>query len=147
MKVIFLKDVPRVAKRGDIKEVNDGYALNFLFPKNWAERATPAKIQEFERRKKEIVIEKKIQEDLLIKNLKQIENIECYIKTKANEKGHLFSAIHKKDIIENLHQNHKIEIDEESLVLDKPIKELGEFKIKIKVLNKEGYFTLKVENL
>ena len=53
MKVIFLKDVPRVGKRNDIKEVNDGYAVNFLFPRKLAEMATPSAINELEKRKKE----------------------------------------------------------------------------------------------
>ena len=54
MKVIFLQDVARVGKRHDIKEINDGYAMNFLFPRKLAELATPSAIAELEKRKKNI---------------------------------------------------------------------------------------------
>ena len=73
MQVIFLKDVPRVGKRYDIKNVNDGYAINFLFPRKFAEPATPKSIAELEKRKKEVVIEKEVQESLLEKHLSEIK--------------------------------------------------------------------------
>ena len=68
MKVIFLKDMPRVGKRYDVKNVNDGYAMNFLLPNKIAIIATAKTIAELEIRKKEIQIEREVQEDLLIKN-------------------------------------------------------------------------------
>ena len=58
MKVIFLQDVPRVGKRHDVKEVNDGYAANFLLPRKLAEVATPHAVAALERRKKEITVER-----------------------------------------------------------------------------------------
>ena len=66
MKVIFLQDVPKVGRRHDMKEVNDGYAQNFLFPRKLAEMATPSAVTELEKRKNNIEIENKIQEELLI---------------------------------------------------------------------------------
>ena len=56
MKVIFLQDVPRVGKKYDVKEVNDGYAMNFLLPRKLVELATPKSIAELEIRKKNIVV-------------------------------------------------------------------------------------------
>ncbi|OGI84368.1 50S ribosomal protein L9, partial [Candidatus Nomurabacteria bacterium RIFCSPLOWO2_01_FULL_37_49] len=99
MKVIFLHDVPRVGKKYDIKEVNDGYAMNFLLPRKLAQAATPKAVAELEIRKKEVMIEREVQEDLLMKNLEEIKGKTITIKGKANEQGHLFSAIHKKEII------------------------------------------------
>ncbi|KKP88461.1 MAG: 50S ribosomal protein L9, partial [Candidatus Nomurabacteria bacterium GW2011_GWA2_35_80] len=96
MQVIFLQDIPRVGKKYDIKKVSDGYAVNFLFPKKWAVKATAEATAEIERRKKEIVIEREVREDLLIKNLDEIKDKIITIKAKADEKGHLFSAIHEK---------------------------------------------------
>ena len=52
MRVIFLQDVPRVGKKYDIKEINDGYAMNFLFPRKLAESATPRAVAELEKRNK-----------------------------------------------------------------------------------------------
>lgn len=147
MKVIFLKDVPRVGKRHDIKEVNDGYALNFLFPNNLAKKATNDAVKSVEQMKKEVVIKREIQEGLLLKNLSELKDKVVLMKGKANEKGSLFSAIHKKEILEELLKQHQIEMAEESIILDKPIKELGEFSIFVKVANKNGEFKLKVISL
>ena len=136
MKVIFLQDVPRVGKKHDIKEINDGYAMNFLFPRKLAEPATPKAIAELEKRKKNIEIEREVQEDLLLKNLEEIKGKAIIIKGKANEKGNLFSAIHKKEIIEEMKKQHHADIAEEFIVLEKPIKEVGEFDIPIEIKTK-----------
>ncbi len=145
MKVIFLQDVPRVGKRHDIKEVNDGYVMNFLIPRRLAEIATSKAVAELEKRKKNIEIERGIQEDLLMKNLEEIKGKVVVIKAKADEKGHLFSGIKNKEIIEEMHTQHHADISEEFIVLEKPIKQLGEFEIPIKVGNKKSSFKLIVD--
>ncbi len=145
MKVIFLQDVPRVGKRHDIKEINDGYAQNFLIPRKLAERATPSAVVELEKRKKNIEVKRAINEDLLLRHLNEIKDKVVHIKGKANDKGSLFSAIHKKEIVEALMKEHKASIDEEFLILDKPIKETGEFEITVSIKNKKSSFKLKVE--
>src|SRR3989344_4488359 len=128
MKVIFLQDVPRVGKRYDIKEVNDGYAMNFLLPRKLAQMATVKTIAELELRQKEIVIEREVQESLLLKNLEEIKGKTIIIKVKADEKGHLFSGIKNKEIVEEMKLQHHADIAEEFIVLEKPIKEVGEFE-------------------
>ncbi|MFA6257467.1 MAG: 50S ribosomal protein L9 [Candidatus Paceibacterota bacterium] len=145
MKVIFLKDVPRVGKRHDTKEVNDGYALNFLIPRKFAEMATPNALALLETKKKNIKIEREMQEDLLLKNLENIKEKIVTIKAKADEKGHLFSGIKNKEIIKEMKAQHNAEISEESIVLEKPIKEIGEFEIQISMKDKKSSFKLKVE--
>lgn len=145
MRVIFLKDVPRVGKRHDIKEVNDGYAMNFLFPKKLAEPATAKAVAELELRKKEIMIEREVQEELLMKNLEEIKGKVVHMQGKADEKGHLFSGIHPKEIVEALHAEHHAEVSLESIALDKPIKEIGEFEIPILIKGKKSSFKLVVE--
>lgn len=147
MKVIFLKDVPRVGNKYEIKDVNDGYALNFLLPRGLAEVATKKSLEKFEQMKKEIIVEKQIQEDLLVKNLKEIEGKEIIIEAKANDKGHLFSAIHKKEIVEAMAKEHHATLGEDILVLDKPIKEVGEFEIPIHIKNKKSSFKLTIKSL
>lgn len=147
MKVIFLKDVPRVGKRHDIKEVNDGYALNFLIPRKLAELATPGAISELEKRKKNVEIEREVQEDLLMKNLEEIKGKIIKIKAKADEKGHLFSKIHNKEIVEEMKRQNHADIDPEFIVLEKPIKEIGEFEIPIEIKSKKSSFKLIVEKI
>lgn len=145
MKVIFLKDVPRVGKRNDVKEVNDGYAVNFLFPRKLALAATPQAIAELERRSKNIEIEREVQEELLMKNLEEIKNKIVHIKAKADEKGHLFSKIHTKEIVEEMKKEHHADIAEEFIVLEKPIKEIGEFDVPILIKGKKSSFKLVIE--
>lgn len=147
MKVIFLNDVPRVGKRHDIKEINDGYAMNFLLPRKLAVTATPQAIADLEKRKKNIEIEKEIREDLLTKNLEEIKDKIITIKSKANEKGSLFSAIHKNEIVTELNKQQQADISEEFIVLEKPIKEVGEFEIPISIKNKKSSFKLIVEKI
>lgn len=145
MRVIFLKDVPRVGKKYDIKEVNDGYAMNFLLPRKFAQIATPKAVTELETKKKEIVIEREVQETLLLKNLEEIKGKAITIKAKADEKGHLFSGIKNKEIVEEMKKQNHADISEESIVLEKPIKEIGEFEIPISIKDKKSSFKIIVE--
>ena len=147
MKVIFLQDVPRVGKKYDIKEINDGYALNCLFPKKLAMLATRAAIADLERRKKEITIKREVEENLLNKNLENIKDKIITIKAKADLKGHLFSTIHEKMIVEAMEKECHIHMDEKFIALEKQIKEIGEFEIPILIKNKKSSFKLIVEKI
>ncbi|KKQ88190.1 MAG: 50S ribosomal protein L9 [Parcubacteria group bacterium GW2011_GWF2_38_8] len=154
MKVVFLQEVPRVGRKYDVKEVNDGYAVNFLFPRKLARMATPKAMAEIEKHKKEIVIEREVQEDLLNKNLEEIKDKTVTIKAKTDEKGHLFSAIRQKNIIEAMNQEHRVRISEDYIVLEKPLKEIGEFEIPILIkttkdsgTEKKSFFKLRVEKI
>jgi len=147
MRVIFLKDVPRVGKRHDVKEVNDGYAVNFLFPRRLAESATPTALADLEQRKKEIVIEREVQESLLEKSLAEIKGKVIILKKKADQKGHLFSAIHPKELADQLRALHKADIGEEFIAPLRPIKELGEFEVPVVIKNKKSSFKLIVEKI
>lgn len=147
MKVIFLKDVSRVGKKNDIKEVHDGYAINFLFPKKLAISATVQNLAELERNKKEVSIKREVQGELLMKNLEEIKNVTITIKGKANEKGHLFSAIHKKELVQAIQKEKHVEIDEDFMELEKPIKEIGEFEIPVIIKGKKSFFKLVVEKI
>jgi len=147
MKVIFLQDVPKVGRRYDVKDVNDGYAMNFLFPRKFAELATPNAVLQLEKHKKKIIVERAVQEDLLIRNLEEIKSKTIVIKGKANEKGHLFSAIHTKEIVEEMKKQHHADLSEECIILDKPIKEIGEFEIPIEMKGKKSSFKLVVDKI
>ena len=144
MKVIFLKDVPRVGNKYEIKEVRDGYAVNFLFPKKMAQLATDSAIKSIQKRKKEIENEKKASEEVLQKSLEEIKDKSIEITAKADEKGNLFSGIHKKEIVKALSDSN-INLKEDLIVLEKPIKQIGEFSIQVKMKSKKTSFKLKVK--
>ncbi|MDP2788466.1 MAG: 50S ribosomal protein L9 [bacterium] len=145
MKIIFLHDVPRVGKKYEVKEVNDGYAMNFLIPRKLAETATSKALLNLEMQKKEIAIEREVQEELLNKNLEEIKGKTITLREKADERGHLFAQIHKKEVVEAMKTQHRADIGEEFIVLEKPIKAVGEFEVLIEIKGKKSSFKLIVE--
>ncbi len=145
MKVIFLKDVQNVGRKYDIKNVADGYALNMLLPKKLVEIATPQAIKRIEEMKANDLTQKRIQEELLAKNLEVINSLTVTIGGKANEKGHLFAGITKENLISEILKSSRLNIDPDLIVLPKPIKEVGEHKIAIEAGNKKAVLTLIVE--
>lgn len=142
MQVILLKDVPKIGRAHEVKNVNDGFATNFLLPKKLAEIATPEKIRKLEEKKKSEKAEKIIRENLLDKNLSDLAEKTVSISAKANEKGHLFSSIHNTEIADSLMTQHNIRIDPQMMNLSKPVKEIGEHEIKVSMGKKTGKFKL-----
>lgn len=142
MKIILLQDVKGVGKKYEIKNTADGYALNFLIPKKQAVSATPNELKKIEAIKAKMAESEKIQEDLLVKNLKEIDGKTVEINEKVNEQGHLFASIHAEEIVKVLNEKLHFSAKPEYILLDKPIKEAGEHLITIKVGNKKA--TVKV---
>ena len=145
MKIALLKDVSGLGKKNDIKTVADGYALNSLIPQKLAIVATPDVLKRVESLKKQEAVEKKIQEDLLAKNLHSIHDAEVVVVRGANEKGHLFAGLHKEEIAKLVHESTEVDILPEFIQLEKPIKEVGTHKIDVKVQGKSATFTLNVK--
>lgn len=142
MKVILLKSVPKIGRKYDVLNVSEGFAMNALFPKNLAEHATPKALERVKVLKASEEADKKVQEELLLKNFKDISGTTIEISGKANDKGHLFAGIHKEELISALKDQARLDISAEYIVLDKPIKELGEHKIEVKVQDKSAEFTV-----
>lgn len=132
MKVILLHDVPNIGRKYETKNVSDGYARNFLFPRKLAQIATTQNIQAIEKQKKQHEQEKEIQKDILEKNIEALEGLEISVIEKANEKGHLFAGIRKEEISKILKEQKHLDIPVDIIELEKPIKEIGEYKIKVK---------------
>jgi large subunit ribosomal protein L9 len=147
MRVIFLKDVANVGYKYDVKNVADGYALNFLIPQKLAELATDRKIREIEIKKHQKDEEYEVQHDLLLKNLKALGGASVEMSAKANEKGHLFKGIHVEEIAEELRKQDHIDLKPEHIQLEHPIKEIGEFDITAKVSKDSATFKLIVNKV
>ncbi len=147
MKVILLKDVAKIGKKFDIKNVADGYALNFLIPKKLAILATKEAVSKIEESKKLQTAEKNIQAELLLKNLETLASSNVVIKSKANEKGHLFAGVDKKELIAEIKKQVRLDIPEDLIELEKPIKEVGDHKIKMSFEKKKFEMTVKIENI
>lgn len=131
MRIVLLKDVPDLGKTGDIKDVSDGYGRNFLIRNKSAEILTPqaAKRLEIEREHEEKTAMTLKNQTLALKE--KLEKLKLVLKTKIGESGQVFGSITPTKILAELEKNGiKLEKDQ---VLSKPIKTLGENKIKIKL--------------
>ena len=145
MKVVLLKDVKGVGRKHDIKTLADGFALNSLIPQGLAEVATAKVLARVEMIRKEEEAQKKVKEDLIAKNLKSIHDAEIEVTVDANEKGHLFAGLHAAEIAPLVKEKTRIDVLPEFIVLEKPIKEIGEHKIDVKVQGKSATFKLIVK--
>lgn len=137
MKLILKKDVQSLGEAGDIVEVADGFARNFLLPQNSAEIATKGAIQN---REKNIARIKAKAEKLHQEAVAQAENIKSLgqleLEAKAGESGKLFGAITTKKLAELLKEKTGIEIDRRNIALSSPINKIGEYSMSIKLTSK-----------
>jgi large subunit ribosomal protein L9 len=133
MKVILLEDVKNVGKKGSIINAKDGYAKNFLFPKNLAIEATPTNLKNLENAKKQQEAKEKELLDEAKKLEEELMKITVVIKTKAGENGKLFGAVTTKEISELIEKEHGFAIDKKKYELEDPIKSVGEYFVKIKL--------------
>jgi large subunit ribosomal protein L9 len=132
MKVIFLQDVKGQGKKGEIKEVSEGYARNFLLPKGVVQIATEGAKKTLDQQVASVQ-KKKDQEKEQFKALAvRLSEMTIVIKAKAGEGGRLFGAITSKQIAEALEAN-KITIDKRKIELDDPIRVLGVTKVIVKL--------------
>ncbi len=128
MKVILLRDVAKIGRRFEIKEVPDGFALNKLIPQKFAEAATPANVKRVLARQKSTVehraSEKAGAEAVSVASLAE----PLLITMEANEQGHLFQSVHAKDIVAAGAARGLI-MQESQLTIKAPIKALGSYTI------------------
>ena len=145
MKVILKEDVQNLGQQGDVVEVKPGFARNYLMPQKLAILFTKQQKKSIE--EAQIVEKRKLEreKDQLESVLKQVEDLNLYLKMKSEEDNKLFGSVTKLDIVKLLEENG-ITIDKKYIDLSSPIKTLGEHKVDI-IFTKEmsGSFTLTVE--
>ncbi|MGQ9855636.1 MAG: 50S ribosomal protein L9 [Fervidobacterium sp.] len=133
MKVVLIQDVPKLGRKGQVVNVSDGYARNFLMPKGLAKEATPEVLKELERQKQEeqrkFEEQKKESEALLSELYKHVFKV----KAKAGEGGKLFGSLTNANIAEEITKLIGREFDKKWVVLDSPIKSLGLYDITVKL--------------
>ncbi|MBQ6214563.1 MAG: 50S ribosomal protein L9 [Oscillospiraceae bacterium] len=133
MKVIFNQDVKGQAKKGELKEVSDGYARNYLFPRNLAQAATADNLNKYKLQEKakaaQIAKEKAQAEEYA----KKLEGVQVIIKAKSGGKGKLFGAVTSQEISDALKEQCGIEIEKNKIVQSEPIKSFGNYEVKAKL--------------
>lgn len=133
MKILLIKDVKNLGKKGEIKEVKDGYGQNFLIGKGFALLATNEVMRKYESdlRKKEAADKAEMEH---LKELeKKLGSFKLTIKRKLGANGSLFGAVTKDEIAQELLEQHALEIDKKMIEIDNPIKMTGSFDISVKL--------------
>ena len=133
MKVILQQDVKGQGKRGQMVNVSDGYARNFLFPKGLAAPATPDNVNKMvmqDKAKKAQMAAEKAEAEAIAEKLKSIV---VKIPAKAGSGGRLFGAVTSKEVSDALMAQHGINIGKSKLVQEEPIKSFGTYQLKAKL--------------
>ena len=133
MRVILLKDVPKVGRRGEIKEVNDGFAKNMLIKKGLATAATKEAETNLTKQQKEKSEQQKRQDAKIQEQKTELERRTFTVKVKVGDKGQVFGGVHEKDIMAAIYQKTKISLEKAQIEAHKGIKSLGENIITVKL--------------
>ena len=132
MKVILQKDIPSLGDAGDIKEVAEGFARNYLLPKKLVITANESSKKAIEHQKKLIKIKKDKRKKTSEQIAQSMSDVELTITAQVGEEGKLFGSVTSMDIAKHLKEKG-FEIDKRKILLDAPIKQEGEFQISIKL--------------
>ncbi len=133
MKVLLIKDVKSLGKKGEVKEVKDGYGRNFLIKNSFAKHATNDVLRQYEAQKKREALAQAEELEKLNLIKADIEKINLTIKRKLGANGSLFGAVTKDEISKELKEVHNIDINKKTIEIDKPIKATGGYDISIKL--------------
>jgi large subunit ribosomal protein L9 len=131
MKVIFTENVKSVASKGDVKNVKNGYARNFLLPRRKAIVANEQALNEWEGRRNKLMIEKEQFVAKLEEIKRRVSETKIKIEKKSTAKGTLYGGVKAADIVKAVKENLNIEVPETAVIFEKPIKAAGMHTVKL----------------
>jgi large subunit ribosomal protein L9 len=132
MKVILLEDVNKVGRRGDVRDVSDGYARNFLIPKKLALGATAGNLKNLDHIKKQAIAKADRAKADAEAVRAQIEALAYEERRQASEEGKLFGSVTSQDLVDFL-AKHGVKVERRRVQLDEPIKTLGETSVPVRL--------------
>lgn len=144
MKVILIKDVARLGRKSEVKDVPAGHALNFLIPRKFAVIATDEQLKRIGEEEKQHDAKKEHAQELFKHACDVLAQKKVTYSVDANEKGHLFKGINTDDIAKHLETTEHIVLEKQSILLSHPIKELGVHEIPLTFAGIKGMCTLEV---
>jgi len=144
MKVIFLADAGKWGRKGEIKEVPDGFARNMLFPRKLAEPATKKKEAAVRAEREEKKVRKEVSEHLLARAIASLNGREIVLMAKANEKGALFGALRADDIADALREKEGVALPASVFPKDMLIKKTGEHPISLSAAGARARIVVRV---
>ena len=133
MKVVLLQDVKNKKKKDDIVTVNDGYARNFLLPRKLGVEATAANLNNLKQQQANAAFQAAEQLKAAQELASKIGSVKLEMPVKVGGNGKLFGALSSKEIADAMKQQFGIEVDKKKIILDEPIKEVGERIIEVKL--------------
>lgn len=133
MKVIFNTDVRGQGKKGEMKEVSDGYARNYLLPRKLASEATADALNAMKLKEKAKAAQMAKEKALAEENAKRLSGVVVQISARAGQGGRLFGAVTSQEIADALREQHGIELEKNKIVQAEPIKQFGSFEVKAKL--------------
>ena len=133
MKVLLIKDVKSLGKKGEVKEVKDGYGKNFLIGKGFARHATPEILAQHAQ--DEVIVAENLEKEVnVLKAIAvKLDKAEIIITKKLGQNGHLFGSVTKEEVATALQEQHGIEIDKKHINEKAPIKTVGEHDLDFKL--------------
>ena len=133
MKVIFNADVKGKAKKGEMKEVSDGYARNYLLPRGLAAEATADNINALKLKEKARAAQIEKEKAQAMENAKKLEGVQVVVRAKAGSNGKLFGAVTSQETSSALKEQFGIEVEKNKIVQAEPIKNYGSYTVKAKL--------------
>ena len=133
MKVILKADIKGVGKKDQVINASDGYARNFLFPKNLAVEANAENMSKLKAKQDSNAFKKSQEKEEAQKIADKLSKILMKVQVKAGENGKIFGGVSSKEIAENLEKQYNIKVDKKKIDLKETIKTLGMFTIEIKL--------------
>ncbi len=131
MKVILLEDIRGVGKKFEVKDMRDGYARNFLFPKKLAEPATPSALQKLAAMKEAHEKDEAALTARLHEIAEKISGITLQLALEADKSGAIFGSVNKEAVIKALREHDIVRSERVEVFLEHPLKKLGDYKISI----------------
>lgn len=144
MKVILLRNVPKVGHKYDVVDVSSGYATNFLFPQKLAEVATPIKEAELAQRREMARVAEDARKSDLLEKLKTLDGTTLTISAKADDRGHLYKKIHIEDIIRAMNEEYNITLPKDSVALENSLSILGQYPINVELFGRKSTISVEV---
>ena len=145
MKVILLKDIAKLGKRGEVKEVAEGYAINVLMKKAMALQATPGELMKWKQKADSEKHKKELQTNTFVQLIAAIRHEKITITgKKADAKGQLFASVHADDVVDAVYKATKLSIDPKQVIIATAIKSLGSHTVEIKQGNQKEKISIEV---
>lgn len=133
MKVILKADIKGVGKKDQVINASDGYARNFLFPKNLAVEANNENMAKLKSKNESVAFKKETEKAAAQEIANKIEKLSLTMKVKAGENGKIFGGVTAKEIADVLKKDYSIDVDKKKINLNETIKNLGSFNVEMKL--------------